>query len=96
MERAKLQIISTRVFHGLARTSDARTLYAVDTMGRREWVAKMILPKMDDAHRRSEAGYWREEAIRSLLKSNDDKRLTIGAVEDIAKEWASADQRCMV
>ena len=40
----------------------------------------------DEAHRRREEGCRREEAIRSLLKRHDDKRLTIGAVEEIAQE----------
>jgi putative transposase len=40
----------------------------------------------DEAHRRREEGCRREEAIRSLLQPHDDKRLTIGAVEEIAQE----------
>ena len=40
----------------------------------------------DEALRRREEGCRREEAIRSLLKRHDDKRLTIGAVEEIAQE----------
>jgi len=44
------------------------------------------VPEDDDAHRRREEGCRREEAIRSLLKRHDDKRLTIGAVEEIAQE----------
>jgi transcriptional regulator of acetoin/glycerol metabolism len=40
----------------------------------------------DEAHRRREEGCRREEAIRSLLKRHDDKRHTIGAVEEIAQE----------
>ena len=40
----------------------------------------------DEAHRRREEGCRREEAIRSLLKRHDDKKLTIGAVEEIAQE----------
>ena len=40
----------------------------------------------DEAHRRREEGCRREEAIRGLLKRHDDKRLTIGAVEEIAQE----------
>ncbi len=44
------------------------------------------VPEDDEAHRRREEGCRREEAIRSLLKRHDDKRLTIGAVEEIAQE----------
>jgi putative transposase len=40
----------------------------------------------DGARRRREEGCRREEAIRGLLKRHDDKRLTIGAVEEIAQE----------
>ena len=40
----------------------------------------------DEARRRREEGCRREEAIRGLLKRHDDKRLTIGAVEEIAQE----------
>jgi putative transposase len=40
----------------------------------------------DEALRRREEGCRREEAIRSLLQRHDDKRLTIGAVEEIAQE----------
>ena len=40
----------------------------------------------DAALRRREEGCRREEAIRSLLKRHDDKKLTIGAVEEIAQE----------
>ncbi len=40
----------------------------------------------DEAHRRGEEGWRREEAIRGLLERHDDKRLTIGAVEEIAQE----------
>ena len=40
----------------------------------------------DEAHRRREEGCRREEAIRGLLRRHDDKRLTIGAVEEIAQE----------
>jgi putative transposase len=39
-----------------------------------------------EAHRRREEGCRREETIRRLLKRHDDKRLTIGAVEEIAQE----------
>jgi putative transposase len=42
----------------------------------------------DEARRRREEGCRREEAIRGLLKRHDDKRLTIGAVEEIAQELA--------
>src|SRR5271156_997494 len=40
----------------------------------------------DEARRRREEGCRREEAIRGLLKRHDDKRLTIGAVEETAQE----------
>ena len=40
----------------------------------------------DGARRRREEGCRREEAIRGLLKRHDDKRLTTGAVEEIAQE----------
>jgi putative transposase len=40
----------------------------------------------DEAHRRREEGCRREEVIRSVLQRHDDKRLTIGAVEEIAQE----------
>jgi len=40
----------------------------------------------DEAHWRREEGCRREEAIRGLLKRHDDKRLTIGAVAEIAQE----------
>ena len=40
----------------------------------------------DEAHRRREEGCRREEAIRGLLRRHDDKRLAIGAVEEIAQE----------
>ena len=40
----------------------------------------------DEAHRRREEGCRREEAIRGLLRRHDDKKLTIGAVEEIAQE----------
>jgi len=40
----------------------------------------------DEARRRRDEGCRREEAIRGLLKRHDDKRLTIGAVEEIAQE----------
>ena len=40
----------------------------------------------DAAHRGRKEGCRREEAIRSLLKRHDDKKLTIGAVEEIAQE----------
>ena len=40
----------------------------------------------DGARCRREEGCRREEAIRGLLKRHDDKRLTIGAVEEIAQE----------
>jgi putative transposase len=40
----------------------------------------------DEARRRREEGCRREEAIRGLLKRHDDKRLTIGAVAEIAQE----------
>jgi len=40
----------------------------------------------DEASRRRDEGCRREEAIRGLLKRHDDKRLTIGAVEEIAQE----------
>jgi putative transposase len=42
----------------------------------------------DEARRRRDEGCRREEAIRGLLKRHDDKRLTIGAVEEIAQELA--------
>ena len=40
----------------------------------------------DEARRRRDEGCRREEAIRGLLKRHDDKKLTIGAVEEIAQE----------
>jgi putative transposase len=40
----------------------------------------------DEARRRRDEGCRREEAIRGLLKRHDDKRLTIGAVEETAQE----------
>ena len=40
----------------------------------------------EEARQRREEGCRREEAIRGLLKRHDDKRLTIGAVEEIAQE----------
>src|SRR5271154_2004395 len=40
----------------------------------------------DEARRRREEGCRREEAIRGLLKRHNDKRLTIGAVAEIAQE----------
>lgn len=44
------------------------------------------LPEDDEASRRREEGRRREEAIRGLLKQHDDKRLSIGAVDEIALE----------
>jgi putative transposase len=44
------------------------------------------LPEDDEASRRREEGCRREEAIRSLLKQHGDKRLSIGAVDEIALE----------
>ena len=35
---------------------------------------------------RREEGYRREEAIRGLLKRHGDRRLSIGAVDEIARE----------
>jgi putative transposase len=43
-------------------------------------------PEADEAFRRREEGCRREEAIRSLLKRYDEKRLSIGAVDEIAQE----------
>ncbi|WP_246719564.1 hypothetical protein [Methylocystis sp. H62] len=43
-------------------------------------------PEDDEAFRRREEGCRREEAIRSLLKRYDEKRLSIGAVDEIAQE----------
>jgi putative transposase len=40
----------------------------------------------DEARRRRDEGCRREETIRGLLKRHDDKRLTIGAVEETAQE----------
>ena len=40
----------------------------------------------EKAGQRREEGYRREEAIRGLLKRHDDRRLSIGAVEEIAHE----------
>jgi len=45
------------------------------------------LPEDDEASRRREEGCRREEAIRSLLKQHDDKRLSIGAVDEIALDF---------
>jgi NADH:ubiquinone oxidoreductase subunit E len=45
------------------------------------------LPKATRAHGRRKEGCRREEVIRGLVKRHDDKRLTIGAVEEkIAQE----------
>jgi putative transposase len=44
------------------------------------------VPEDDEASRRREEGCRREEAIRSLLKRHDDKRLSIGAVDEVAQE----------
>ncbi len=40
----------------------------------------------DEAHRCREEGCRREQAIRGLLKRHDDKRLSIGTVEEIAQD----------
>lgn len=44
------------------------------------------VPEDGEAYRRREEGRRREEAIRSLLKRHDDKRLNIGAVDSVAQE----------
>lgn len=44
------------------------------------------VPEDDEASRRREEGCRREEAIRGLLKRHDDKRLSIGAVDEVAQE----------
>jgi putative transposase len=44
------------------------------------------VPENDEASRRREEGCRREEAICGLLKRHDDKRLSIGAVDEIAQE----------
>jgi hypothetical protein len=44
------------------------------------------LPEHDEASRRREEDCRREEAIRSLVKQHGDKRLSIGAVDEIALE----------
>jgi hypothetical protein len=44
------------------------------------------VPEDGEAYRRREEGCRREEAIRSLLKRHDDKRLNIGAVDSVAQE----------
>jgi putative transposase len=44
------------------------------------------VPEDDEAYRRREEGCRREEAIRDLLKRHDDKRLSIGAVDEVAEE----------
>ena len=49
----------------------------------------------EKAGQRREEGYRREEAIRGLLKRHDDRRLSIGAVEEFAQSWVSADRRCI-
>jgi putative transposase len=43
-------------------------------------------PDDGEASRRREEGCRREEAIRDLLKRHDDKRLSIGAVDEVAQE----------
>ncbi|MGJ0505094.1 MAG: Mu transposase C-terminal domain-containing protein [Methylocystis sp.] len=43
-------------------------------------------PDDEEASRRREEGCRREEAIRDLLKRHDDKRLSIGAVDEVAQE----------
>lgn len=45
-----------------------------------------VVPEDSEAHRRREEGCRREEAIRSLLRRHDDKRLSIGAVDSVAQE----------
>jgi DNA invertase Pin-like site-specific DNA recombinase len=44
------------------------------------------VPEGGAAQWRRDEGCRREEAIRSLLKRHDDKRLSIGAVDEVAQE----------
>ncbi len=49
-------------------------------------VGEDYVPEDDEASWRREDGCRREEAIRDLLKRHDDKRLSIGTVDEVAQE----------